>query len=119
MARIRGRKDIMDPLNWEYRLQDHSFSSNKTQQGTYRESHSIKYDVGDYEYKYITLTKKQYDLFREEIRRKGVHLLSEEFLLNVLHVQQTPGWQHYYIYPMNPHVLCLRRRRNRQQNNHP
>lgn len=99
----------MDPLNWEYRLQDSSFSQARNGDGSLRESHSIKYDAGSYEYKYITLTKKQYDIFREELRRDPRGLVSEQYLLQVLHVQQTPGWEHYYIYPMNPHVLCLRR----------
>lgn len=107
----KARKDPMDPLNWEYRLQDSSFSQARSFDGSLRESHSVKYDAGCYEYKYITLTKKQYDIFREELKQNPRGLVTEEYLLQVLHVQQTPGWEHYYIYPMNPHVLCLRRRR--------
>ncbi|KAL8275425.1 hypothetical protein Esti_000637 [Eimeria stiedai] len=77
----RSRKDPMDPLNWEYRLQDSSFSQARSADGSLRESHSVKYDAGSYEYKYITLTKKQYDLFREELRRDPRGLVSEQYLL--------------------------------------
>ncbi|XP_026192016.1 uncharacterized protein LOC34621228 [Cyclospora cayetanensis] len=95
----RPRKDPMDPLNWEYRLQDSSFSQARSVDGSLRESHSVKYAAGSYEYKYITLTRQQYDIFREALRRNPRGLVSEQYLLQVLHVQQTPGWEHYYIYP--------------------
>lgn len=49
MSKIK--KDPMDPLSWEYRLHDSSFSQARSADGSLRESHSVKYEAGIYEYK--------------------------------------------------------------------
>ncbi|EPR58463.1 cyclin-dependent kinase regulatory subunit protein [Toxoplasma gondii GT1] len=105
----RTVKDSMNPLTWEYRLHGSCFSQIRDPGGNGREAHSLKYEDNEYEYKDVTLTKKQYDLYREQLKKNPRKFIDEDYMYNVLQLQQTPGWEQYYIYPMNPHVLCLRR----------
>ncbi|KAK1441914.1 hypothetical protein BgAZ_502460 [Babesia gibsoni] len=77
--------DFKKLKHWEYRLRcTRAFPATG-------ESHSTRYYDDSYEYK-----------------NDGKYL-SEDFIVGRLRVRQTPGWEHYYIYPPNPQVLCLRR----------
>ncbi|KAG6439978.1 Cyclin-dependent kinase regulatory subunit family protein [Babesia bovis T2Bo] len=92
--------------HWEYRLRySRAFA-------TSGEIHSEKYNDDVYEYKHVILTREQYTIYRQALEQNGCKLLSEEFIVVALGIRQTPGWQHYYVYPPNPQVLCLRRKIN-------
>ncbi|OXB71247.1 UNVERIFIED_CONTAM: hypothetical protein H355_008512 [Colinus virginianus] len=42
---------------------------------------------------------QQYDLYREELKKNPTKFVDENYMYRILHVRQTPGWEHYYIYP--------------------
>lgn len=42
---------------------------------------------------------QQYDLYREELKKDPKKFIDENYMYNVLQLQQTPGWEQYYIYP--------------------
>ncbi|EKX72996.1 hypothetical protein BEWA_015570 [Theileria equi strain WA] len=94
--------DYTDISQWEYRLRSHSVPHAS-------EIHSGKYLGDKYEYKHVIMTREQYKMYRDEVHRLKGGFVSEEFILQTLNIRQTNGWEHYYIYPPNPNVLCLRR----------
>ncbi|ORM40334.1 Cyclin-dependent kinases regulatory subunit [Babesia sp. Xinjiang] len=98
-----------DAINhWEYRLR---YSRAFATEG---ELHSTRYCDDRYEYKHVTLTKEQqYIVYRQALERSKGRLLHEDFIVTTLRIRQTPGWEHYYVYPPNPQVLCLRRPKKR------
>eukprot|EP00922_Rhytidocystis_sp_ex-Travisia-forbesii_P009905 GHVS01014475.1.p1 GENE.GHVS01014475.1~~GHVS01014475.1.p1 ORF type:complete len:187 (+),score=35.74 GHVS01014475.1:154-714(+) len=75
------------------------------------ESHSNKYYDGEYEYKHVLLTKAQYVAYQQIRSRYSLTLLPENFIYR-LGIQQSPGWEHYAQFGINPQVLFFRRLRS-------
>lgn len=64
--------------------------------------HSQKYEDTNYEYKSVYIPKSLYDTIP-----KGT-LFNEQEIFN-MGIQQTRGWEHYYIFKNEPHILHFRR----------
>ena len=68
--------------------------------------YSEKYMDDHYEYRHVTLSEKSF-------KKKPHNGLLSEMEARELGVQMTPGWEHYLIFPPEPHVLLFRRPLNK------